>query len=709
MKLEIEDSKLITVGDIKEYKTGIDPKNIGFITTLLSSKLYSNPEESFIREIVSNAWDSHVEAGTIDTPVIVKFDDVNKSITIRDYGTGLSKERFEEVYCNIGSSTKRESNDYIGGFGIGKYSSLACSDTVYITSYYEGIQYSYIMVKDGGTITTTLVGELNTEEPNGFEVTLKNIDSFKPYFDGLENIMFFPNVYVDNNQVEWFNEIKIKEYKYFSCINRCIYTFSVLLGNVLYPVDITKCSELNRVHCITRNSGVVLRFSVGELEVTPNREGIVYTNKSIEKLKERALEFEKEFYGLVREKYDKDYTNIMDFYNVSGSTIFVDPMTLEVSLRCTSLNICYIYRSILLMNTKYKGSVVNISDFNLYIDNIFSIITVYPIETNTVNKGIGGLKLISELNDDKTVLVRTNLCRVNKVVKDYLIKKYSNKKVYIVPYKESVDITARSNLKLVDNLVYIRDEIWNLIKDRSVYLDTKTDKEFLKYKKDSKTKTDKKKSSIILHVSDTNYPESLNSAEEAVKWIEGHKIGVIILDMDSYFIHKHNISKLSCLPIGVSVESKRILDSMIIRNRISLDKLYNSRKVRQAITVGDYANESFYSLYTDIHFTKTLNEGIKKTMLELAKIYKLYLDTNIINIKDKYDKQTIDSLKELNRLYTLYKEAKNKVEGLFLYDSKDSLIDYYLMKKKNYRISFETYKKSSSNNLVKFIKELCKE
>lgn len=105
------------IGDIKEFKTSIDPKNLEFITTLLSSNLYSDPEQSFIREIVSNAWDSHVEANTTDTPVIIRFknDNYNKSITIRDYGTGLSPERFAEVYCNIGSSTKRESNDFIGG------------------------------------------------------------------------------------------------------------------------------------------------------------------------------------------------------------------------------------------------------------------------------------------------------------------------------------------------------------------------------------------------------------------------------------------------------------------------------------------------------------------------------------------------------------------------------------------------------------------
>lgn len=116
MIIDSTQSNIKTIGDIKEFKTSIDPKNLEFITTLLSSNLYSDPEQSFIREIVSNAWDSHVEAGTTDSPVIIKF--TGDTITIRDYGTGLSPKRFKEVYCNIGSSTKRESNEFIGGFGI---------------------------------------------------------------------------------------------------------------------------------------------------------------------------------------------------------------------------------------------------------------------------------------------------------------------------------------------------------------------------------------------------------------------------------------------------------------------------------------------------------------------------------------------------------------------------------------------------------------
>ena len=117
MIINADKGNIKVLGDIREFKTSIDPKNLEFITTLLSSNLYSDPEQSFIREIVSNAWDSHVEAGTTDTPVIVRFKRGNNGweVTIRDFGTGLSPERFKEVYCNIGSSTKRESNEFIGG------------------------------------------------------------------------------------------------------------------------------------------------------------------------------------------------------------------------------------------------------------------------------------------------------------------------------------------------------------------------------------------------------------------------------------------------------------------------------------------------------------------------------------------------------------------------------------------------------------------
>ena len=118
MIINTDKGDVSVLGVIQEFKTSIFPKIFEFITSLLSSNLYSNLEQSFIREIVSNAWDSHVEAGTTDTPVIIRYkwgDNSSWEITIRDFGTGISPERFKNIFCNIGSSTKRESNEFIGG------------------------------------------------------------------------------------------------------------------------------------------------------------------------------------------------------------------------------------------------------------------------------------------------------------------------------------------------------------------------------------------------------------------------------------------------------------------------------------------------------------------------------------------------------------------------------------------------------------------
>lgn len=108
------------LGDVQENRVGIDKSNLDFITTLLTSNLYSKPLESFLRETVANAYDSHVEAGT-EEPILLLIEDASGyktyRISIRDYGVGVSPERFDKIYRNIGSSTKRESNDYIGMFG----------------------------------------------------------------------------------------------------------------------------------------------------------------------------------------------------------------------------------------------------------------------------------------------------------------------------------------------------------------------------------------------------------------------------------------------------------------------------------------------------------------------------------------------------------------------------------------------------------------
>lgn len=116
MIVNVKQNEAQVVGDIQQNRVGIDAKNIDFIAVLLTSNLYSQPIASFLRETISNAYDSHREAGTKE-PILMLLEGRlydSLTISIRDYGTGVSPERFEQIYRNIGSSTKRESNDFIG-------------------------------------------------------------------------------------------------------------------------------------------------------------------------------------------------------------------------------------------------------------------------------------------------------------------------------------------------------------------------------------------------------------------------------------------------------------------------------------------------------------------------------------------------------------------------------------------------------------------
>lgn len=337
-------SNLEVVGG-KVYDTTIDAKDIEVVTTLLSSNLYSEPEKSFIREIVSNAWDSEVEAGTTDMPVLVKFTKNKRhnltSVTIRDYGTGISKERMENVFIKIGSSTKRTSNDFIGCFGIGRFSALAVSDMITIISYYKGMAYTYVMTKDGNKIQTVLLNEASTMERNGVEyrVSIKNPcdTTDNKYRRALESIIFFPNIYVEGCEnlryhIRNINTIKIKEYKYFKFASVPVGD-QVLLGNVLYPLNINAIEyddisngDMNAMVHRLSNTGFVFKFNIGEIEVTPNRESIIYTDKTVKVIRQRIKNAMNEIEDAAEKAVTKDYTDFEEYARAVNSYVYWVPI-----------------------------------------------------------------------------------------------------------------------------------------------------------------------------------------------------------------------------------------------------------------------------------------------------------------------------------------------------------------------------------------------
>lgn len=337
------------VGDVKANKVGIDTKNIDFVASLLTTNLYSNPIQSFLRETVSNGWDSHVEAGNPE-PVIIslKSDEpkefksmakrqygskkVSITITIRDFGVGLSPERFANIYTNIGSSTKRDSNDFIGAFGIGRFSCLSCSDSATLNSYHNGTRYSYLMYKDGTGINIDQLGKFPTDAKNGLsvQVTLQ-MDYYKvqELINGLTALAFFNCIYLDDSQkllldfAEQFNARKSVYLKSFGVWDMGNYSLkritsynsnksvNIVVGNCIYPF--TK-EQLYAQSKLPKNLPIYLHFDIGELDVTPNREAILYNPKTDAAILTKAKEAVEELKSIIMKQDHIDFPSLLDWY-----------------------------------------------------------------------------------------------------------------------------------------------------------------------------------------------------------------------------------------------------------------------------------------------------------------------------------------------------------------------------------------------------------
>lgn len=721
MIIDTSQGNVEIIGDAKEFKSSIDPKNLEFITTLLSSNLYSNPEESFIREIVSNAWDSHVEAGNTDTPVIIKFTNTcdNKSVTIRDYGTGLSPERFAEVYRNIGSSTKRESNDFIGCFGIGHLSPFACSNSVYITSYYNGVAYYYVGTKINNSITYHQLNELPTTEKNGVEITIKNIKNITQYESALQYITFFPNIYVvgavNSTQI---NEVKLKRFNNFAAASFQI-SHKLLLGNVLYPIDKYKLSyEARNFIEEIFNTSIVIKFNVGELNITPNRESIIYSSKTIEVIEDRILAAKEELYNLISTVVSQDYTDISSYYKNMTSFLYYNPIT-----NCIvnySNNIRVSVQELPKCKITYKGQNLaehlNLIRSLLHLDSLnfkgFLSNGTFYIKNMPWNCNLGNTVM------SKNIVMLNKEARLSPTVKAYLKDNYD--KCSIVTYFDEDDFINYvkqefKSLKYTDIIVYIIKELYNNIIKNSEYLDLNTDtnfklfKELYSCKKKDITENDFKEV-ILYRVTHGGYREkiSFKNFKEAVKYIRNCHQGVIIGNMsldDRIFGQIARIKRHLLFKAKKEVVDK--FNNMNLSCIVDLDYIINKDSLLSKVkTVLKYFPSGINYLTLRCLMDNINNEERKEVKL-INYLYTSYgVNTAYANLASRENIPYDHYIEYLCNKIKNYVDKQNIIMNMFNSNEYTSvLMTAAIIKTKIYKVSKKAYQNYKNNDLIKI---LCK-
>lgn len=259
------------------------PHLIGILT-----QIASEPIGYLVREVTTNAIDSHIEAGvsapvklTAPTPSHLFFE-------VDDQGVGLSPDDLENVYSFYGRSTKRDSDTTAGTLGLGSKSPLAYADSFDVTLSKGGVTTLAVIAKDeNGVGQVNVIDTSFTGAPNGVKVTVpvkeRDIWRFTNAIDDIVPYLRPGTVTVNGEQPEtvWDDPDLIWVDEDIAVGNNSKYSDRIVQHNVAYPFN--SGSSLD----------VIAFVPTGTVNFTPSREALEYTdrtNDTIEVIREFAKE-----------------------------------------------------------------------------------------------------------------------------------------------------------------------------------------------------------------------------------------------------------------------------------------------------------------------------------------------------------------------------------------------------------------------------------
>lgn len=290
-----------TSGNITAGSTAFsfDEESFGTLMSLLSN-MYSNKNEAVLREYSANAYDSHIAAGQSRPVEITLPTALQPTLLVQDFGLGLSKEDVERVYIRYGKSTKRSTNEQIGGFGIGCKAAFTLGHQFVVTAVKDGVKVVYLFALNEENVgSATLIKEESTTEPNGVLVSMavEDVESMRR-----EAATFFSKwetgtVLVDGEEPDTIFERAIKVTDDAYIVPDFDGSVFLRMGQIAYPVSnniLTKVANrlsdkglsqaaetVNTLKGWYNDSALFLDASIGSAEIAPSREALMDSEQTV--------------------------------------------------------------------------------------------------------------------------------------------------------------------------------------------------------------------------------------------------------------------------------------------------------------------------------------------------------------------------------------------------------------------------------------------
>lgn len=310
MKLTTNRNVNNQLGDVESHKVKIKASGKAFAT--LVRGIYEDKVAAFVREIATNALDAHIQAGTPELPFRVDMPDgFDPYYRVRDYGVSMDHDTVVNIFGTLFESTKDDSNEVVGAFGLGSKSPLAYADSFEVTAWLDGERRVYLVSIDNeGTPTITVLSREASDDPQGLEVAVPIRDGdYSAVADAAKNILpgfdVMPKVVgtdipAPNVVFEGDGYRLVKTDRQWGSTK-----ILVRMGCVLYPVDERSIGGYGLgLHSFDGSIDLVIDVPMGSVGITTSREALELTEDTKAMLEGRVKGIITEVGEAVNAKFD---------------------------------------------------------------------------------------------------------------------------------------------------------------------------------------------------------------------------------------------------------------------------------------------------------------------------------------------------------------------------------------------------------------------
>jgi len=282
MKLHAQINKIEKSENFEKSNFSIEASAKAFF--ILSDGLYSNKIKAVIRELSTNAYDSHLDAGVADKPFDVHLPTrLEPTFYVRDYGTSMDHEDCMQLYTTYFRSTRNQSNDAVGCLGLGSKAPFAYCNQFTVEAYLDGTRRVYTAYQgEDGSPVFSILDESTTNEANGVKVSLsvESSDIWEFKNEGEKIYQFFkvrPNLVGEEVSFQDGDILLSGDGWEFE---KGSYDNYVIMGQIAYPLDCDQIKDEQAHNFLSASSGLNIYADIGDVDITPSRESLSYNGQT---------------------------------------------------------------------------------------------------------------------------------------------------------------------------------------------------------------------------------------------------------------------------------------------------------------------------------------------------------------------------------------------------------------------------------------------